>query len=266
MTPGTHDDLEARMSVAAVAAQVERMLGIRPSRVAPIIGGADASSRLARADLPVGAPCPSVVYKAYDDALKYQREAGSLAFVNRLGDFAPRVLAKDDNELSLVMELIPGATLYDLDRGDAERAVLVAVEMLAQFHCIAAQHLPVFGAAHGDKPPQWDPPGTAELVAAWVRAVRALTRSDTARARFVRRAFDADINICCHYDLTLNTAELATEEAAEIILLAARRKAARREVSAEAPADFLTQALGFRRRPRFPRVSEVIWRHYRRRT
>ena len=96
-------------------------------------------------------------------------------------------------------------------------------------------------------------------------AERALTRSDAARARFVRRAFDVDINACCHYDLTLNTAELATDETAEIILLAARRKAARREVSAEAPADFLTQALGFRRRPRFPRVSEIVWRHYRRR-
>jgi hypothetical protein len=161
------------MSVAAVAAQVERMLGIRPCGVAPIVGGADASSRLARADLPVGAAYPSVVYKAYDDALKYQREARSLAFVNRLGDFAPRVLARDDNELSLVMELIPGATLYDLDRADAERAPLVAVKMLAQFHCVAAQHLPAFGEAQGGKPPQWEPPGAAELVAAWVRAVRA---------------------------------------------------------------------------------------------
>jgi hypothetical protein len=96
-------------------------------------------------------------------------------------------------------------------------------------------------------------------------AERALTRSDAGRARFVRRAFDADIEACCHYDLTLNTAELAQEEAAEIIILAAQRKALRRAVLAETSEDSLAQALGFRRRPRFPRVSEVVWRHYRRR-
>jgi len=86
-------------------------------------------------------------------------------------------------------------------------------------------------------------------------AERLLRRSDEARAQFVRRAFEADIGAPCHYDLTINTAELTLEEGAEIIVLAARRKAPRRTVPAETPEDFLSRVLSFRRRPRFPRVS-----------
>jgi len=96
-------------------------------------------------------------------------------------------------------------------------------------------------------------------------AERMLSRSDAARARFVRRAFDADIDAACHYDLTMNTAELTAEDGAEIVVLAAQRKAGRRAVAAEAPGDFLSHVLSFRRRPRFPRVSEVIWRRCERR-
>jgi len=96
-------------------------------------------------------------------------------------------------------------------------------------------------------------------------AERVLARSDAARARFVQQAFDADINAACHYDLTLNTAELTVEDGAEIIVLAAQRKAARRVVAAETPDDFLSNVLSFRRRPRFPRVNEIIWQRCRRR-
>lgn len=90
---------------------------------------------------------------------------------------------------------------------------------------------------------------------------RMLRRSDAARARFVRQAFDADMDAACHYDLTINTAELTTGDAAEVVVLAGRRKALRRGVAAETPEDFLSQVLSSRRRPRFPRVSEIIWRH-----
>ncbi len=96
-------------------------------------------------------------------------------------------------------------------------------------------------------------------------AERILRRSDAARARFVRQAFQADLDAACHYDVTLNTAELTSEEAAEIIVLAAQRKSRRRALPGEAPADFVSHMLTFRRRPRFPRVSEVIWRHCERR-
>ena len=84
-------------------------------------------------------------------------------------------------------------------------------------------------------------------------AERILGRSDEARAQFLRRAFEADINAPCHYDLTINTAELAVEEAAEIVVLAARRKAPRRVVPAETPEDFVSQVLRIQRWPRFPR-------------
>jgi len=96
-------------------------------------------------------------------------------------------------------------------------------------------------------------------------AERILRRSDAARARFVRQAFQADIEAACHYDVTLNTAELTSEEAAEIIALAAQRKSRRRALPDEAPVDFVGHMLTFRRRPRFPRVSEIIWRHCERR-
>ncbi len=97
------------------------------------------------------------------------------------------------------------------------------------------------------------------------QAERVLARSDAARARFIRQAFDADIDAACHYDLTINTAELTAEDGVEIIVGAARRKAARRGVAVEMSGDFLSNVLSFRRRPRFPRVNEMVWQRCERR-
>ncbi|MCJ7750132.1 MAG: cytidylate kinase-like family protein, partial [Armatimonadetes bacterium] len=97
-------------------------------------------------------------------------------------------------------------------------------------------------------------------------AQRLLRASDEARDRFVRQSFDADIDAPCHYDITLNTAELRFEDAVEIVLLAARRKSRRRSVALETPQDFLSHVMRFQRRPRFPRVSEVTWRRCERRS
>jgi len=99
-----------------------------------------------------------------------------------------------------------------------------------------------------------------------VEAERALKHSDEARVRFVRQAFGSDIDSPNHYDLVINTAELAVEEAAEMVVVAAARKAARRAIATETPEDFLSHLLHFRRRPRFPRVSETTWEHCRRRS
>jgi hypothetical protein len=98
------------------------------------------------------------------------------------------------------------------------------------------------------------------------QAQQLLRASDRARARFVRQSFDADIDAPYHYDLTLNTAELAPEEAADTIVLASRRKSQRRVAAHDAPQDFLSHVMRFQRRPRFPRVSEVVWRHCERRS
>ncbi len=98
------------------------------------------------------------------------------------------------------------------------------------------------------------------------QAQQLLRASDRSRARFVRRSFDADIDAPYHYDLTLNTAELAPEEVADIILPAARRKSQHRVAAHDAPQDFLSHVMRFQRRPRFPRVSEVVWRHCERRS
>jgi len=95
---------------------------------------------------------------------------------------------------------------------------------------------------------------------------RILHRSDEERARFVEQAFRADISSPLHYDLVLNTAELTIETAAELVLHAAQRKAARRRIAAEPAEDLLTHMLRWRRRPHLPRVSEVIWESSRRRT
>ena len=97
-------------------------------------------------------------------------------------------------------------------------------------------------------------------------AERLLRVSEEGRARFVRQSFDADIDAPCHYDITLNTAEIRLEDAVEIILLAARRKSRRRSVALESPQDFLSHIMRFQRKPRFPRVSEVTWRHCERRS
>lgn len=96
------------------------------------------------------------------------------------------------------------------------------------------------------------------------QAQRMLAQSDDARARFVRAAFDADIAEPTHYDLTINTAEMTIEEAADLILLGARQKAVRRAIGREAPEDFLSQMLRSGRRPRLPRVRQVVWEYHRR--
>ncbi len=98
------------------------------------------------------------------------------------------------------------------------------------------------------------------------QAQHLLRASDRARARFVRQSFDADIDAPYHYDLVLNTAELALDEAAEIIVLAARRKSEHRLAPPDAPQDFLSHVMRFRRRPRLPRVSEIVWRRCERRS
>jgi cytidylate kinase len=96
-------------------------------------------------------------------------------------------------------------------------------------------------------------------------AERALRRTDDERARFTEQSFGVDIALPTHYDLTVNTAELDIETAAELTIAAARRKATQRRVSAESPEDFLSHLSHFRRRPRLPRVSEVTWEYCRRR-
>ena len=98
------------------------------------------------------------------------------------------------------------------------------------------------------------------------QAQRLLDASDEARARFVRKSFDADIADENHYDLTLSTAELSPEDAADIVLLAARRKSRQRSLSREAPRDLLTDVMRIQRRPRLPRVSEITWRRIERRS
>jgi len=97
-------------------------------------------------------------------------------------------------------------------------------------------------------------------------AERVLRRSDLGRARFVRQAFDADIQNPVHYDLVINTAELGIEEAADVVFAAARAKARRRATPEAMTEEFLSRLLSFRRRPRLPRVSEVVWAHCRRRS
>lgn len=99
---------------------------------------------------------------------------------------------------------------------------------------------------------------------AQAEAERMIRRRDAVRARFVRQAFGVDIGSPTHYDLTVNTAELPPEGAVEAVAAAARRKATRR-MATETPEDFLSHLSRFRRRPRFPRVSEVTWERCRRR-
>lgn len=90
-------------------------------------------------------------------------------------------------------------------------------------------------------------------------AERLLVRSDLDRQRFVRQAFGADVASPSHYDLTLNTAELSPQTAAELVILAARRKSARRQVAAEGPEYLLTHLTRVQRRSQLPRVSSVTW-------
>jgi len=99
-----------------------------------------------------------------------------------------------------------------------------------------------------------------------LEAERILRRSDEERARFVRQAFGADIESPAHYDLVLNTAELSTEGASEVISAAAHRKSARRRIAAETAEDFVSHLSRFRRRPSSPRVDEITWERHTRRT
>jgi len=96
-------------------------------------------------------------------------------------------------------------------------------------------------------------------------AERALRRLDDERARFIEQSFGADIALPTHYDLTVNTAELEVETAAELIVAAARRKEVRRGIPAGSAEDFLSHLSRFRRRPRLPRVSEITWQYCQRR-
>jgi len=96
-------------------------------------------------------------------------------------------------------------------------------------------------------------------------AERTLRRTDEERARFIHQAFGADIRSPTHYDLVINTAELTVETAAELVVLAAERKATHRRILVESPEDFLSHLSHFRRRPRLPRVSEITWEYCRRR-
>jgi cytidylate kinase len=98
------------------------------------------------------------------------------------------------------------------------------------------------------------------------QAQRMLERADRTRARFIRESFQADIEAPPHYDLVLNTAEMPPDDAVEIILAAAQRKSSRRALSPETPPDFVTHVLRFSRRPRLPRVSEIVWRRCERRS
>jgi cytidylate kinase len=92
------------------------------------------------------------------------------------------------------------------------------------------------------------------------QALRLLEANDEARARFIRRSFNADIADPSHYDLTSSTAELSTEDAAEAVLGAAGAKSRRRWASPEAPRDLVAHVMRFRREPGLPRVSETVWR------
>jgi cytidylate kinase len=98
------------------------------------------------------------------------------------------------------------------------------------------------------------------------QAQRLLDASDETRSRFIGQSFDADIGNPIHYDVTLSTAELSIEEAADTILLAAQRKSRRRSVAREAAADLLTHIMRFQRRPSLPRVSGATWRDTERRS
>ncbi len=97
-------------------------------------------------------------------------------------------------------------------------------------------------------------------------AERHLRRSDEDRQRFVRQSFGADIDNPEHYDLMLNTAEMSSEAAAEMILHGAQRKACERLSRApEACLDVIAEVHRLARRPHRPRVSEAVWQSCQRR-
>jgi len=91
-------------------------------------------------------------------------------------------------------------------------------------------------------------------------AQRLLATQEQLRAKYVRQSFNADVGDPNHYDLTINTAELSPEDAADVILIAARRKSRHRAWARQAPHDFVTHMMRFRRKPPLPRVSEITWR------
>ncbi|MFB3882603.1 MAG: AAA family ATPase [Armatimonadota bacterium] len=94
------------------------------------------------------------------------------------------------------------------------------------------------------------------------QARRVLAAGDDARARFVRESFGAEVADPTHYDLTLSTAEISASDAADVILLAARKKAVRRSVTHEIGGALLAHAMGPRGQVR-PRASGTLWREAR---
>jgi len=89
-------------------------------------------------------------------------------------------------------------------------------------------------------------------------AERILRKSDEQRRRFVRQAFDSDIDSPLHYDLTINTAELSLEAGAEIIVHSAQRKSLERAAE-KTREDLTARLLRFHRYPRLPRAGAGGW-------
>lgn len=170
-------DLDERASPTSIAVHIERMLGLRCVHVAPMPGGSDVDTRLMRVSLPEGAGHSVVVCKIHGDADSYCRETRNLTFVNRLGDFAPELVAQEDEALAIVMEFIDGQQMYELSKDDDHELVLsvseASLRMLAELHCRAALHIDELTASYDGQPPHWEPPGSEELVAAWCHAVSA---------------------------------------------------------------------------------------------
>lgn len=54
----------------------------------------------------------------------------------------------------------------------------------------------------------------------WDEAAREVERTDKGRADFIRRHFQADDNDSLNYDITINTAQLSVEQAADIVFRA----------------------------------------------
>jgi cytidylate kinase len=96
-----------------------------------------------------------------------------------------------------------------------------------------------------------------------IAAERMLRKSDEQRRRFIRHAFDSDIDSPLHYDLAINTAELPLPAAADMIIVGAQRKFLERAAE-ETGEDLTARLLRFRHHPRLPRVSAVVWEQSRR--
>ena len=89
-------------------------------------------------------------------------------------------------------------------------------------------------------------------------AERMLRKSDEQRRRFIRQAFGSDIDSPLHYDLTVNTAELPLQVAAEIIVQGAERKSVARAAE-QTREDLTARLLRFHQHPRLPRAGAAVW-------